>query len=177
MKDQLRIISLKCSSCGSALDIDSDMTQFACGYCGTQQIVERRGGTISLKLLTNAVEKVQVGTDKTAAELALQRLDRELNLLTQERLKLDAQDSSTAGLIPTALAFGLVLGFVTWAAFAIGVFISTVITLDIVVTLLFIIIYILLKSGRDLPAERHALDSKIEAVRKQIEENKAIVSQ
>jgi hypothetical protein len=71
-------ITLKCSNCGANLQITNEMSTFACGYCGASQMVERSGGTISLKLLTNAISKVQVGTDKTAAELALRRLSEEL---------------------------------------------------------------------------------------------------
>ena len=40
-------------------------------------IVQRRGGTVALKALREAIRQVQVGTDKTAAELAIARLDRE----------------------------------------------------------------------------------------------------
>lgn len=50
------------------------LKQFACGYCGANQIVERSGGTVSLELVSGAIRKVQAGTDKTAAELALKRL-------------------------------------------------------------------------------------------------------
>ena len=40
-------------------------------------MVERRGGTVSLKIV-DAIQKVQAGTDKTAAELALRRLAEDL---------------------------------------------------------------------------------------------------
>jgi hypothetical protein len=40
---------------------------------------------VVLKPLTAAIEKVQVGTDKTAAELALNRLRLDLQTLTEER--------------------------------------------------------------------------------------------
>ena len=60
------------------MEITTEMTSFACGYCGASQIVERQGGTISLRLIEDAIGKVQVGTDKTAAELAIKRLGAEL---------------------------------------------------------------------------------------------------
>jgi hypothetical protein len=50
-----------------------DMSRFACGYCGAALAVERRGGTIALRQVVDAVARVQVGTDKTAAELAIAR--------------------------------------------------------------------------------------------------------
>jgi len=67
------------------------MTQFACGYCGSQQLVERKGGTISLEPVTEAIGRVQVGTDKTAAELAITRLHSELRALTEEKKEHTAQ--------------------------------------------------------------------------------------
>jgi hypothetical protein len=51
-----------------------DVERFACGYCGSAMIVQRRGGIIALKAVTEAIQKVHAGTDKTAAELALFRL-------------------------------------------------------------------------------------------------------
>lgn len=70
----LNSIPLKCPNCGANLEITTEMTTFACGYCGASQIVERAGGTIALKLLSEGIAKVQAGTDKTAAELAIRRL-------------------------------------------------------------------------------------------------------
>jgi DNA-directed RNA polymerase subunit RPC12/RpoP len=76
--EQLKIVNLKCLGCGGALEISADMERFACGYCGSEQMVLRRGGTVALKPVVDAVARVQVGTDKTAAELALVRLGQEL---------------------------------------------------------------------------------------------------
>ena len=74
----LAAVPIKCANCGSNLEVTVEMTNFACGYCGASQIVERFGGTISLKLVSDAINRVQAGTDKTAAELALKRLSKEL---------------------------------------------------------------------------------------------------
>ena len=57
-------ITLKCQSCGGKLDVFGDMERFACGYCGTEMIVQRRGGTISLKRVEEAIKKLQIGTDR-----------------------------------------------------------------------------------------------------------------
>jgi ribosomal protein S27E len=77
-------IKLKCQNCGGNLDVYGDMERFACAYCGTEMIVQRRGGTVALKLVQEAIKKVQVGTDKTMAELALVRLNDELKPLITE---------------------------------------------------------------------------------------------
>lgn len=74
----MKTLTLNCTNCGASLQVSQDMERFACGYCGTQQIVERRGGTVALKPLTDAIRLVQTGTDKTAAELALKRMGEEL---------------------------------------------------------------------------------------------------
>src|SRR5262249_33549760 len=55
-----------------------EMDIFACGYCGSRQVVQRQGGTVSLKLIGEAIARVQDGTDRTAAELAVRRLREEL---------------------------------------------------------------------------------------------------
>jgi predicted RNA-binding Zn-ribbon protein involved in translation (DUF1610 family) len=83
-----RFIPLKCQSCGAKLDVYDDMTRFACGYCGLEMLVERRGGTVSLKAVEEAIQKVQVAADKTAAELALSRLEGELKALEAQRQSL-----------------------------------------------------------------------------------------
>ncbi len=77
-------ISLNCANCGAKLDVYDDMERFACGYCGTEMLVQRRGGTVALRAVTDAIKKVQIGTDKTAAELALVRLDKERQQLRAE---------------------------------------------------------------------------------------------
>jgi ribosomal protein S27E len=81
-------IKLNCANCGAKLDVYDDMDRFACGFCGTELIAQRRGGTIALKAVTEAIKRVQVGTDKTAAELALARLNEELKKLTANAAEL-----------------------------------------------------------------------------------------
>jgi predicted RNA-binding Zn-ribbon protein involved in translation (DUF1610 family) len=75
---ELKVIKLGCVSCGANLEISQQMNRLACGFCGTQQVVERSGGAIHLRGVSEAIAKVQVGTDKTAAELAIVRLTKEL---------------------------------------------------------------------------------------------------
>jgi ribosomal protein S27E len=77
-------INLNCANCGAKLDVYNDMEQFACGHCGTEMIAQRRGGTVVLKAVIEAIKKVQIGTDKTAAELALVRLNQESVRLDEE---------------------------------------------------------------------------------------------
>lgn len=86
------MIPMNCANCGAMLEITKDMELFACGHCGTQQRVERKGGTVSLQMVETAIKAVQRGTDRTAAELALPRLMQELAQLEAERkLKLEEE--------------------------------------------------------------------------------------
>ena len=85
MNPDFQTITLKCPSCGANLAITPEMDTFACGYCGTQQMVQRNGGTVSLKLIGEAIARVQLGTDRTAAELAIRRLREDLSAVEAER--------------------------------------------------------------------------------------------
>jgi ribosomal protein S27E len=76
-------IKLSCGNCGAELEVYDDVDRFACGYCGAEIAVQRRGGTIVLKLVTEAIQKVPIGTGKTTAELALMRLKEEVENLSK----------------------------------------------------------------------------------------------
>lgn len=115
MTTRTNCIPLKCPCCGAKLDVYDDMQQFACGFCGTSVLVERRGGTVSLKPIEEAIRRVQVGTDKTAAELAIPRLEKELaaadGALLTEKAKLAAAKTKQASAVAGARgAPGCVIG-------------------------------------------------------------------
>ncbi len=85
MSDQAMLVALKCPNCAGALKVGPEMSAFACGYCGANVVVKREGGTVSLGLEA-AIAKVQRGTDKTAAELAIKRLLTEIGDLESQKL-------------------------------------------------------------------------------------------
>lgn len=131
-----RFITLKCPSCAGNLDIAEDMDSFACGFCGTKQVVQRRGGTVSLKPIGEAIARVQVGTDRTAAELAIRRLREDLAALEQEWE--DYEDRAIEYERHTQ-GYGLIAFFLTVGFFAIlilaalgYVFVTVVVLLGIV---------------------------------------------
>ena len=78
------MLKLECVNCGAPIDIGPELSVFACGFCGTKQRVERKGGTVSLLKVEEAIRAVQRGTDRTAAELAIPRLSKELAELDAE---------------------------------------------------------------------------------------------
>lgn len=89
MNHTFQTITLKCPGCGANLAITPEMDTFACGYCGIQQMVQRSGGTVNLKLIGEAIARVQLGTDRTAAELAIRRLREDLAGAETERERLN----------------------------------------------------------------------------------------
>lgn len=78
-------ISLTCPSCSGQLRITADIERFACVYCGTEHIVKRGGGMVSLAPVVQGLAKVQAGVDRTAAELAIQRLTGDVAELKRQR--------------------------------------------------------------------------------------------
>jgi DNA-directed RNA polymerase subunit RPC12/RpoP len=124
MPNEIHVVSFRCSNCGAALKVPADVSTLACGYCGSEQIVERSGGIVTLRPVIAALQRVQAGTDKTAAELALARLDREASLLAFERERIlqgiaasaaaesSAERQKGRSRIGIILSLGLVAGFV-----------------------------------------------------------------
>ena len=78
-------VGLTCPSCGGKLEIKASVQRFACGYCGTEFIVERSGGIVSLEPVVEELKGVKAGVDKTASELAIKRLEAEISELSQQR--------------------------------------------------------------------------------------------
>lgn len=122
MNTQLRTLSLKCPSCGALLDINPETDHFACGYCGTGQIVQRQGGIVALKPVTEAISRVQIGTDRTAAELAIRRITDELNALIErgEQITLAIKRSSDRRSNGLLFALGVACLFLGLSGFASG---------------------------------------------------------
>jgi ribosomal protein S27AE len=78
-------VKLSCGNCGGGLEVYDDLERFACGHCGAEMEVQRRGGTIVLRIVTGAVGKVQIGAEPAATELALRRLKEEAENLSKRR--------------------------------------------------------------------------------------------
>jgi len=81
----MKILNMKCPNCGGALEIGPEVSNFTCGYCGSEQFVERQGGVVQLKLLQKTVSAIQNDTNRVADELAVVRLKQELESLEQKQ--------------------------------------------------------------------------------------------
>ena len=51
-------VSLTCPSCNGKLQIGKDLERFACGYCGTECVVNRGGGIVSLSPVVEGLKRV-----------------------------------------------------------------------------------------------------------------------
>lgn len=77
-------VSMTCRHCGGKLKFNKDADQILCQFCGTEYVVSFTDGSVSLKLLSERIEKIVKSTDKTASELALVRIRKEkAELITQ----------------------------------------------------------------------------------------------
>jgi hypothetical protein len=81
----LNVVRLSCPTCGGRLEIKPGMTRLACGYCGNEHVVHRDGGTITLEAVGENLVKIVGSTERTAMELTLTRLEKELAQLRSEQ--------------------------------------------------------------------------------------------
>jgi hypothetical protein len=88
----MKIIPLNCPNCGTTLEIGENKEQLACGTCGSQLFVDRSGGAISLEL-AKSLGVISTGATQTAAELALVRLEKELNDAKEKVERLESLES------------------------------------------------------------------------------------
>lgn len=77
-------ITLTCPNCGGRLEITNDVDRFACAYCGVEHLVRRGGGIVTLAPVLEGLRDVQAGVNRTASELAIRRLDGEINHLSEQ---------------------------------------------------------------------------------------------
>lgn len=82
-------VRLLCPHCGATLSVSEAMGKsVACSYCGTSLAIQKSEGTVFLTELGDAISRVQAGTDRTAAELAVRRLSEDLARLETGRRQL-----------------------------------------------------------------------------------------
>lgn len=77
-------INLTCPSCGAKLQITNDIERFSCGHCGNEHIVKRGEGIVSLVPVLNEVKGVRKAADHTASELAIVRIQKEIEYLNNQ---------------------------------------------------------------------------------------------
>jgi len=182
------VLKLDCVGCGAPLDIAPDLNRFACGYCGAQQMVHRRGGTVSLTKLQTAVQAVQRATDRTAAELALPRLARELveaEASMKSALALAQKRRLSAGSSRKIISLTAVLLWVPFGPLAIAAVspsegVTRVLLMAWLIVLIAFPIY-LNRRYKPPPDESSAIRAKyterIELIKAHVEVNRAVLDQ
>lgn len=108
-------VTLSCPSCGGKLEITQDIDRFACMHCGREQVVKRRGGIISISPMVDAIKKVEIGVDKTASELAIIRVQKEIDGLVAKKYAL--LNSSPQPKVSPIFAILPILGCITLGTF------------------------------------------------------------
>lgn len=78
------VLTLSCPTCGSKLKLSSQVHLLVCAHCGNEHMVHRDGGAVFLAPLVQDVQQIRVSTDKTAAELAVVRLTKEIAAIDDE---------------------------------------------------------------------------------------------
>ena len=103
-------ITLSCPSCGAKLEITQDINRFACSSCGREHIVNRSGGIVALSPVVDAINQVKSGVDKTAAELALERISKEIEALIAEKNRIMKESPYPTEYSVTKLVVAVVIG-------------------------------------------------------------------
>jgi hypothetical protein len=101
------IISLKCPSCGGGLAVRRQDDVLSCRYCGgTAQVVHHGGQPVSLAPVLAALSRVQLSTDRTAAELAVRRLKEDLAAVDDQLDQLHHRERRAGSGVMGAFALG-----------------------------------------------------------------------
>lgn len=187
MEAELALMKLSCVNCSAPLEIGDDLERFACSYCGTNQIVERAGGIVALKKVQTAIHAVQRGTDRTAAELALPRLNKELAEAQAARVAVqnaskEVMDRAKSGrktlTIVTAFILFMVgpMGIISAANVSDNLAVALVPVWFISMIAIPIFVFRRVKLPADTSKEKLAsADQAIDRIQKQIAANRAIL--
>ena len=166
-------ITLSCPSCGAALQVTQDLERFACSRCGNEHIVKRAGGTVSLAPVVAQLSRVQAGVDKTAAELAIARLQREIQALEAHDT---SEESRTSG-----IARGSTLSLLMAAGGIYSILAGSPYPGWIILGLLLILagaagLFLMVMAVRNLRNSRRGIRNAIAARRRELDHNRALVA-
>jgi len=80
-----KLICLKCPSCGADIDVTDNVERFRCEFCKSNIKVQHSTDGSSHLGVIEVLKIVQTGVDKTASELAIVRLKKELEEIYRQR--------------------------------------------------------------------------------------------
>lgn len=84
-------ITLTCPTCGGKLQITPDVERFACAHCGSEHLVRRGAGVVSVAPVVESMDRLRRATDRTASEMAIRRIKEELSALDAAKAEAEAR--------------------------------------------------------------------------------------
>ena len=154
-------ITLNCANCAANLDVYDDMERFACGSCGAEIEIQRRGGTVVLNAVAAASTKMQAGMGKPSDLNPVPWME-EARLLSERREVMLSESAARkkwgylAGITLVAIGYFLVrfgLGFVM----GLGVLLVGFVTISAI-----------RRSGKKVLADVRQLEAKIQMLNSRI---------
>ena len=165
-------ISLTCPTCSAKLKITDDMSSFACGKCGSEHVVKRESGVISLIPLAESVNWTDIGVEKTESELAIPRLEKEIkqleSVISGIREKLQTEDYIE---IPIGFSFYTVLIYSVVSAMGTPWSPSTSLGVGVGAFLVAFIVLVIISERKEAKPKK-----EIEKRKQEIEKHRIIVS-
>ena len=177
MDEQVSFVKLNCLNCGASLNITSNLFEFACQYCGATQIVERSGGTIALKMLSDRIDRIEDSVEKTAAEIKLQKTVRELEKLEKKKQqfieKSEQKETARNPLIAVVMGGGIILsGFL---AFQLNSVIPIVLVIIVEVIIFWYLNKTIRKEDASFQETLNSYEEKITQTKFEINELKKVI--
>jgi hypothetical protein len=91
----MNVVPLSCPSCGAQGNIRLGDNGYTCLYCSSQFSIVMNQGEVSLGPLEKYVSKISGNIDKTASELAINRLQGEIASLNEKKKLLEIEITNT----------------------------------------------------------------------------------
>ena len=80
----MKLLEMTCRNCGGRLKFSKDADQVLCEHYGGEYLVSFTEGAVSLRFLTEGVQRIAQSSEKASAELALSRLRKDLEDVARE---------------------------------------------------------------------------------------------
>ena len=81
------MIKLSCKSCGAKLELTEDIDRFVCAHCGSEWIVHRGGGIISLKAVEESLREIETSSKATEKHTEILADEVRINRIREKIIK------------------------------------------------------------------------------------------
>ena len=76
-------VALTCPACGNTLDIEEDISLFACVRCGSEYVVRRGGGIVSLAPAAENAAQATNGAEQAMVDANVAQMKAEINQIQE----------------------------------------------------------------------------------------------